>query len=86
MGCAIHDSYMTTDNSIKGTVRDRKGRVVIDARVALIDFDHPQRDPREEIRGWREFTQKKTGRFEFKGGDRPLPIDLEPRRSRRRPA
>jgi hypothetical protein len=67
MGCAMHDSYITTDNSITGTVRDRKGRVVIDARVALIDFDDPQRDPREQIWGWREFTQKKPGRFEFKG-------------------
>ena len=61
MGCAIHDSYITTDNSITGTVRDRKGRVVIDARVALIDLDDPQRDPREQIWGWREFTQKKLG-------------------------
>jgi len=64
VGCAVLDNYMMSKNSITGTVRDHKGRVVIDASVALIDLDHPQPNPREAI-WFREFVHKKTARFEF---------------------
>ncbi len=64
VGCAVYDPYMMSDSSITGTVRDHKGRVVIDASVALIDLDSPQPDPREAF-WFRKFVRKKTARFEF---------------------
>jgi hypothetical protein len=65
VGCGFQDLSMMSGNSIRGTVRDRKGRPVIDARVALIDLDHPQPDPREAVWYDREFVEKRTARFTF---------------------
>jgi hypothetical protein len=65
VGCAVYEPSMKSDNSITGTVRDHKGRVVIDARVALIDLEHPQPDPREAVWFRREFVEEKTARFTF---------------------
>jgi len=63
-GCSVEDFVMGIDNSISGTVRDRRGRVLKDAPVGLIEFDHPPTSPREHAYFYREYVER-NGLFKF---------------------
>jgi len=63
-GCTVRDFVMGIDNSISGTVRDRKGRILKDAPVGLIELDHQPTSPREHAYFYLEYVGR-NGLFKF---------------------
>jgi hypothetical protein len=65
-GCAVHDFGMQSGASISGAVWDGKGHPVKDARVGLIDLDHPPSDPDRHPWLLSAYTEQPDQSFLFK--------------------